>query len=56
MDTYGHAGFSNLLGHMDRGHNPDRGFLEPAKYEDMIRSIVQSLVALKKVLPPEALD
>lgn len=56
MDTYGHAGFSNLLGHMDRGHNPDRAFLEPAKYEDMIRSIVQSLVALKKVLPPEALD
>ncbi len=56
MDTYGHAGFSNLLGHMDRGHNPDRAFLEPAKYEDMIRSMVQSLVALKKVLPPAALD
>lgn len=56
MDTYGHAGHSNLLGHMEAGHNPDRAFLEPEKYEDMIRSMVQSLVAVKKLLPAEAKD
>lgn len=56
MDTYGHAGHSNLLGHMEAGHNPDRAFLEKEKYEDMIRSVVQSLVAVKKLLPEEALD
>ena len=56
MDTYGHAGHSNLLGHMEAGHNPDRAFLETKKYEDMIRSIVQSLVAVKKLLPNEAID
>lgn len=56
MDTYGHAGHSNLLGHMEAGHNPDRAFLEKEKYEDMIRSITQSLVAVKQLLPTEALD
>lgn len=56
MDTYGHAGFSNLLGHMDRGHNPDRAFLEPRKYEDMIRSVVQSLVQIRQVMPEQAQD
>lgn len=56
MDTYGHAGHSNLLGHMEAGHNPDRAFLETKKYEDMIRSIVQSLVAVKQLLPTEAID
>lgn len=56
MDTYGHAGFSNLLGHLDRGHNPDRAFLEPKKYEEMIRSIVQTLAQVRMVLPGSALD
>ncbi len=56
MDTYGHAGHSNLLGHMEAGHNPDRAFLETKKYEDMIRSLVQSLVAIKQLLPNEAID
>ncbi|MFZ3230958.1 MAG: hypothetical protein WA160_12190 [Pseudobdellovibrio sp.] len=56
MDTYGHAGHSNLLGHMEAGHNPDRAFLEAKKYEDMIRSMVQTLVSVKKLLPEEAID
>lgn len=56
MDTYGHAGHSNLLGHMEAGHNPDRAFLETKKYEDMIRSMIQSLVAVRKLLPEEAID
>ena len=56
MDTYGHAGFSNLLGHLDRGHNPDRAFLEPKKYEEMIRSIVQTLAQVRMLLPSSALD
>ncbi len=56
MDTYGHAGHSNLLGHMEAGHNPDRAFLEVKKYEDMIRSITQSLVAVKQLLPEDAKD
>lgn len=56
MDTYGHAGHSNLLGHMEAGHNPDRAFLERKKYEDMIRSIIQSLVSVKQLLPEEAKD
>ncbi|MBC7467478.1 MAG: hypothetical protein H7256_15925 [Bdellovibrio sp.] len=56
MDTYGHAGHSNLLGHIEAGHNPDRAFLETKKYEDMIRSMLQTLVAVKKLLPAAALD
>jgi hypothetical protein len=56
MDTFGHAGFSNLLGHAPDGHSPDRAFLEPKKYEDMIREMLASYVALKAVLPPEFID
>lgn len=56
MDTFGHAGFSNLLGHAPDGHSPDRAFLEPKKYEDMIREMLSSYVALKSVLPPEYID
>lgn len=56
MDTFGHAGFSNLLGHAPDGHSPDRAFLEPKKYEDMIRELLTSYVALKSVLPPEYID
>jgi hypothetical protein len=51
MDTFGHAGFSNLLGHAPDGHSPDRAFLEPKKYEDMIRELMATYVALKAVLP-----
>lgn len=56
MDTFGHAGFSNLLGHAPDGHSPDRAFLEPKKYEDMIREMLSSYVALKSVLPAENID
>lgn len=56
MDTYGHAGHSNMLGHMEAGHNPDRAFLEVEKYEDMIRSITQTLISVKQLLPAEAKD
>jgi hypothetical protein len=53
MDTFGHAGFSNLLGHAPDGHSPDRAFLEPKKYEDMIREMLATYVALKAVLPKD---
>lgn len=58
MDTFGHAGFSNLLGHAPDGHSPDRAFLSPKKYEDMIREMMATYVALKEVLPqtPEFID
>ena len=56
MDTFGHAGFSNMLGHAPDGHSPDRAFLEPKKYEDMIREMMATYVALKEVLPPEFVD
>lgn len=56
MDTFGHAGFSNLLGHAPDGHSPDRAFLEPKKYEDMIREMLSSYVALKAVLPADQID
>lgn len=56
MDTYGHAGFTNAWGHMFDGHNPDRVFLETEKYQDMIRSLTQSMVAIRDALPEEALD
>lgn len=56
MDTYGHAGHSNILGHMEAGHNPDRAFLETKKYEDMTRSIMSSLVSIVQLLPEEAAD
>jgi hypothetical protein len=54
MDTFGHAGFSNLLGHAPDGHSPDRAFLEPKKYEDMIREMMATYVAVKEVLPKDA--
>lgn len=53
MDTFGHAGFSNLLGHAPDGHSPDRAFLEPKKYEDMIRELLATYVAIKEVLPKD---
>lgn len=56
MDTFGHAGFSNLLGHAPDGHSPDRAFLEPKKYEDMVREMMATYVALKDVLPEEFID
>lgn len=56
MDTYGHAGFSNIAGHAVDGHNPDRAFLEAPKYRDMIRSMVQSMVSIRQLLPEEAVD
>jgi hypothetical protein len=56
MDTYGHAGFTNAWGHMFDGHNPDRVFLETEKYQDMVRSITQSMVAVREALPESALD
>ncbi len=56
MDTFGHAGYSNMLGHAPDGHSPDRAFLEPKKYEDMIRELLASYVALKAVLPEDQID
>lgn len=58
MDTFGHAGYSSLLGHAVDGHSPDRAFLFPKKYEDMIREMMATYVALKGVLPqePEYID
>ena len=56
MDTYGHAGFTNAWGHMFDGHNPDRVFLETEKYQDMIRALTQSMLAIRDALPEEALD
>lgn len=56
MDSFGHAGYSNFLGHAPDGHSPDRAFLEPKKYEDMIREVLASYVALKSVLPVEFID
>ncbi|MEQ1723844.1 MAG: hypothetical protein ABL930_11755 [Pseudobdellovibrio sp.] len=56
MDTFGHAGFSNMLGHAPDGHSPDRAFLEAKKYEDMIREMLSSYVALRDVLPADYLD
>ncbi len=58
MDTFGHAGYSSLLGHAVDGHSPDRAFLFPKKYEDMIREMMATYVALKEVLPqtPEFID
>jgi hypothetical protein len=56
QDTYGHAGFSSLFGHIFDGHNPDRAFLEQEKYEDMIRSFTRSCVQIRQALPKEFVD
>lgn len=56
QDTYGHAGFTSAWGHMMDGHNPDRAFLETEKYEDMIRALFRSLVAIRDALPGEYVD
>lgn len=58
MDTFGHAGYSSLLGHAVDGHSPDRAFLFPKKYEDMVRELMTTYVALKAVLPqtPDFID
>jgi hypothetical protein len=54
--TGAHVGYSNMLGHLTDGHNPDRVFLEPGKFENMVRSLLQSLIQARQLLPPEMLD
>lgn len=54
--TGAHVGYSSMLGHLTDGHNPDRVFLEPAKFENMVRSIMQSLIQARQLLPPEMID
>ncbi len=54
--TGAHVGYSNMLGHLTDGHNPDRVFLEPAKFENMVRSLLQSLIQARQLLPEEMLD
>lgn len=57
MDGTGaHVGYSNLFGHLVDGHNPDRVFLEPNKFENMVRSLVQSLVQVRHMMPEEFQD
>lgn len=56
QDSLGHAGFSDVAGHAEFGHNPDRTWLSPAKYKKMTGLVFKQLVALRKVAPSEALE
>jgi hypothetical protein len=56
QDSAGHAGFSDALGHLEFGHNPDRPWAAPEKYKRMTGLIFKQLVALRQVAPKEALE
>lgn len=56
QDSSGHSGFSDALGHAEFGHNPDRTWMAPKKYKRMTGMVFQALVALRKVVPEEALE
>ncbi len=56
QDSYAHAGFPNTFGHASVGHWPDRPWTRPDRYQNMIRTFFKALVAIRTLLPENALD
>lgn len=55
-DSFAHAGFPAEEGHFYVWHWPDRPFEDVEKYDRMVHSVFQALVALRSQLPADALD
>jgi hypothetical protein len=56
QDSAGHSGFSDALGHLEFGHNPDRTWVAADKYKRMTGLVFKQLVALRQVAPNDALE
>lgn len=56
QDSYGHAGYTAELGHATAGHWPDRPWPEIPKYKEMVKTLMKAMVAIRQLLPEEALD
>ncbi len=56
QDSAGHSGYTDTLGHLEFGHNPDRTWLAGDKYQRMTGLVFKLLVALRQVAPGEALE
>lgn len=58
-DSFAHAGTISELGHAHFWHHPDRPFVDEAsvdKYFQMTRAVFRALVAMRTLLPMDALD
>jgi len=55
-DSFAHAGTAAEHGHADFWHWPDRPHASQAKYFRMTKAVFSALVAIRAMLPPEALD
>ncbi len=58
-DSFAHAGTISELGHAHFWHHPDRPYVDEAsveKYFKMARSVLRAMVAIRTLLPPEAVD
>lgn len=55
-DSFAHAGTPAEQGHALFWHWPDRPFASVAKYKRMVNSMMSALVAIRTMLPQEALD
>ncbi|RYZ76320.1 MAG: hypothetical protein EOP05_05380 [Proteobacteria bacterium] len=55
-DSYAHAGTPAEMGHAAFWHWPDRPFSSPEKYNRMEHGVFGALVAIRTMLPAEAID
>lgn len=55
-DSFGHSGYSPLLGHSSAGHHPDRPFMYIRKYLEMLKITFKILAIAKQGFPQEALN
>jgi hypothetical protein len=56
QDTFGHEGWLAEVGHASGGHEPDRPWRNWDKYKEMNLNVFRALIAIRKLLPEEALD
>lgn len=55
-DSFAHAGTPAEEGHRSFWHWPDRPFDSYKKYDRMVQSVMAAMVAIREMLPPQALD
>ncbi|MEZ0392480.1 MAG: DUF6765 family protein, partial [Pseudobdellovibrionaceae bacterium] len=56
MDSYAHSGNGYSVGHALMGHWPDRPYTYIEKHNEMRATLFKAFVAIRKLLPAEALD
>lgn len=55
-DSYAHAGTPAGAGHFNQWHWPDRPFEDAGKYSKMVESVMSAMVAIRELLPAQAID